>query len=50
MQVEFRKTFRQDLKSLKDRRILKRIQQVVEEVEAANNLLDIRNIKIILRI
>jgi len=47
MQVEFRKTFRQDLKTLKDRKILNRIQQVVEEVEAANNLLDIRNIKII---
>ena len=47
MQVEFRKTFRQDLKTLKDRKILNRIQQIVEEVEAANNLLDIRNIKII---
>ena len=47
MQVEFRKTFRQDLKTLKDRKILNRVQQIVEEVEAANNLLDIRNIKII---
>jgi mRNA interferase RelE/StbE len=45
MQVEFRKTFKQDLQNLKDGKILKRIQQVVEEMEATKNLLEIRNIK-----
>ncbi len=47
MQVEFRKTFKQDLKSLKDSKVLKRIQQVVEEVEGAKDLLEIRNIKVL---
>jgi addiction module RelE/StbE family toxin len=47
MQVEFRKTFKQDLKSLKDGKVLKRIQQVVEEVEGAKDLLEIRNIKVL---
>jgi addiction module RelE/StbE family toxin len=47
MQVEFRKTFKQDLKNLKDGKVLKRIQRVVEEVELANALSDIRNIKLL---
>lgn len=47
MQVEFRKTFKQDLKNLKDGKVLKRIQKVVEEVELANALSDIRNIKLL---
>lgn len=47
MQVEFRKTFKQDLKSLKDGKVLKRIQKVVEEVELANALSEIRNIKLL---
>ena len=47
MQVEFRKTFKQDLKSLKDGKVLKRIQKVVEEVELAKALSEIRNIKLL---
>ena len=47
MQVEFRKTFKQDLKNLKDGKVLKRIQKVVEEVELANALSEIRNIKLL---
>ena len=47
MQVEFRKTFKQDLKSLKDGKVLKRIQKIVEEVELANALSEIRNIKLL---
>ena len=39
MQVEFRKTFKQDLKNLKDSKVLKRIQKVVEEVKLANALI-----------
>jgi mRNA interferase RelE/StbE len=47
MQVEFRKTFKQDLKNLKDGKVLKRIQKVVEEVELANAFSEIRNIKML---
>ena len=47
MQVEFSKTFKQDLKNLKDSKVLKRIQKVVEEVELANALSEIRNIKLL---
>ncbi len=47
MQVEFRKTFKQDLKNLKDGKVLKRIQKVVEELELANALSEIRNIKLL---
>ena len=47
MQVEFRKTFKQDLKSLKDSKVLKRIQKVVEDVELVNALSEIRNIKLL---
>lgn len=47
MQIEFRKTFKQDLKNLKDGQALKRIQKVVEEIELANGLSDIRNIKLL---
>ena len=47
MQVEFRKTFKQDLKNLKDSKVLKRIQKVVEEVELANALSEVRNVKLL---
>jgi mRNA-degrading endonuclease RelE of RelBE toxin-antitoxin system len=47
MQVEFRKTFKQDLKILKDGKVLKCIQKVIEEVELANALSEIRNIKLL---
>ena len=47
MQVEFRKTFKQDLKNLKDEKVLKRIQKVIEEVELVNALSEIRNIKLL---
>lgn len=47
MQVEFRKTFKQDLKNLKDSKVLQRIQKVVEEVELASALSEIRNIKLL---
>jgi len=35
------------LKNLKDGKVLKRIQKVVEEVELANGLSEIRNIKLL---
>ena len=47
MQVGFRKTFKQDLKNFKDGKVLKRIQKVVEEVELAKALSEIRNIKLL---
>lgn len=47
MQVEFRKTFKQDLRDIKDRKVLERIRSVIEEVEAANSLLSVTNVKAI---
>ncbi len=47
MQVEFRKTFQQDLRDIKDRKILERIRAAIEEVETANSLLSVANVKAI---
>ena len=47
MQVEFRKTFKQDLRDIKDRKILERIRAAIEEVETANSLLSVANVKAI---
>ncbi|TYQ29274.1 type II toxin-antitoxin system RelE family toxin [Pseudanabaena sp. UWO310] len=47
MQVEFRKTFKQDLRDIKDQKVLARIRAAIEEVETANSLLAIANVKAI---
>jgi mRNA interferase RelE/StbE len=47
MQVEFRRIFKQDLHNLKDRKVRKRIQLLIEEVESAGNLTELRNVKAI---
>ena len=47
MQVEFRKTFKQDLRDIKDRKVLERIRVAIEEVETANSLLSVANVKAI---
>jgi mRNA interferase RelE/StbE len=47
MQTEFRKLFKQDLRALKDRKIRERIRSVIEEVESANSLAELRNVKAI---
>jgi mRNA interferase RelE/StbE len=45
MNVEFRKSFEKDLNNLRDESLLQRIQAVIEEVEAAENLGDVNNLK-----
>jgi mRNA interferase RelE/StbE len=47
MQVEFRPLFVRDLRAFKDRKLRQRIEAVILEVEAANSLAELRNIKAI---
>jgi len=43
--VEFRKSFEKDLGKIRDEELLVRIKVVIEEIENADSLLDISNIK-----
>ena len=45
MIAAFRKSFTRDLKKIKDREILRRVEEAVEEVEAAEDLRQIGNLK-----
>ncbi|WP_082127304.1 type II toxin-antitoxin system RelE family toxin [Calothrix sp. 336/3] len=45
MNVEFRKSFEKDLRKILDENLLQRIQAVIEEIEKAESLGDINNIK-----
>ena len=45
MNVEFRKSFEKDLNNLRDESLLQRIQAVIEEVEEAEALGNISNLK-----
>ncbi|MBE9215706.1 type II toxin-antitoxin system RelE/ParE family toxin [Plectonema cf. radiosum LEGE 06105] len=45
MNVEFRKSFEKDLSKIRDETLLQKIQAVIEEVENAENLLDVKNVK-----
>lgn len=45
MKVEFRKSFEKDLGKIRDEELLMRVKAVIEEVENADSLLDISNIK-----
>lgn len=45
MKVEFRKSFEKDLSKLKDQNLLARIKAVIEEVESAESLLNVNNVK-----
>ena len=45
MKTSFRKSFTRDLKKIKDNDVLARVQQVIQEVEAANDLQGIGNLK-----
>ena len=47
MQVEFRPLFVRDLRAFKDRKLRQRIEALIMEVEAANSLAELRNIKVI---
>jgi mRNA interferase RelE/StbE len=45
MKVEFRKSFEKDLGRLQDEDLLAKVRTVIEEIEAAQSLLGISNIK-----
>lgn len=45
MKVEFKKTFEKDLRKLRDKTLLNKIQSAIETVEAANALEEIANLK-----
>ncbi|MBE9128612.1 MULTISPECIES: type II toxin-antitoxin system RelE family toxin [unclassified Coleofasciculus] len=45
MNIEFRKSFEKDLGSIRDTTLLQRIRAVIEEVETAENLSEVTNIK-----
>lgn len=45
MDVLYESSFARDLKRVKDKQLLKQVQDVLEQVKAANNLGDIVNLK-----
>ena len=45
MQTNFKKSFERDLKKIKDRNLLRKIANVIKEVEKAKNLSVIGNLK-----
>ena len=45
MKVEFRESFAKDLKSVKDKALLKRAGELIEAVEQADSLANIPNLK-----
>ncbi len=45
MKIEFRKSFEKDLSKIRDEDLLLKIKTVIEEVETAESLLNISNIK-----
>ena len=45
MNVEFRKSFEKDLGNIRDEALLERIKAVIEEVEIAETLGDVSNLK-----
>lgn len=45
MKVLFRKSFLKDVRTIKDRRLLDRIREVIVEVEQAQKLTEIPNLK-----
>ena len=45
MDVLYESSFAKDLKRVKDEQLLKRIQNVIEEIKAANELAEVRNLK-----
>jgi mRNA interferase RelE/StbE len=45
MNVEFRKSFEKDLRQIKGAELLQKIQAVIEEVEAADSLTSLTNVK-----
>jgi len=48
VKVGFRKSFAKDLKKRsQDRKLISKVREVINKVEEANNILDIKNLKIL---
>ena len=45
MTTHFRRSFERDLRRIRDRRVLDRVREVIEAVEAADALSDLPNLK-----
>ena len=45
MEIAFEASFGRDLKRIKDRQLLPRVQQVIEEIKVAPKLDDVRNLR-----
>jgi mRNA interferase RelE/StbE len=45
VKLEFRSSFAKDLKSIKDKALLQRVREIIEEVERAKSLIEISNVK-----
>jgi len=50
MNIEFRKSFQTDLRHLKDRKIKRQIQAIIEEIESAKSLTELRNVIALVRL
>jgi mRNA interferase RelE/StbE len=45
LKIEFRRSFSKDLKQIQDKALLKRVQEIVEEIETAATLHEIASVK-----
>lgn len=45
MKLAFKTSFAKDLKRVKDKILLKQVREIIQEVEAAKSVLEIRNLK-----
>jgi hypothetical protein len=45
LKVEFRESFRKDLRSIKDKNLLAKVRETIESLESAAALLDLQNIR-----
>ncbi|MCI0393910.1 MAG: type II toxin-antitoxin system RelE/ParE family toxin [Chloroflexi bacterium] len=45
MNVAFKRSFARDLKPIKDKALLKRVQEIIEEVERADTLSELSSVK-----
>jgi|GEM_PF-1686943 len=45
MKIEFRKSFARDLKRIQEKHLLKRVGEVIQEIEVAESILEIKNLK-----
>ncbi len=44
MKIRFEASFEKDLKKVKDKKLLKRVKEIIDEIKRAKHLSDIRNV------